>query len=212
MRRAIQWCALAAVLLGAAPGVWALEETAVFETIIARIEGDTPCEGGAEPFWQRLIAQNPQDGYRVRYSRFGCKLGRKGVIIVAPGRTEASVEYYETAIDFIAMGYGPIYVVDHRGQGMSPRLLPDLSKGHIERFDDYVADFRAVVEAVQSDLSEFGGTSSPPLFFVSNSMGGAIGLGYFQVVGERNPFTAAVLAGPMIRVNYISFVDPQTAG
>ncbi len=80
MQRAMQWCVLAAILLGTAPGVWALEETAVFETIIARIKSDTPCEGGVERFWQRQIAQNPQDGYRVRYSRFGCKLAGPQVL------------------------------------------------------------------------------------------------------------------------------------
>lgn len=193
--------------LGAVTGAQALEESTVFDTIKTRIAQDAACDGSEEPFWHRQSITNPDDGYRVRYSRFGCTVGANGAIVISPGRTESSVEYYETALDFIALGYGPVYAVDHRGQGLSPRLLPDLSKGHVEAFEDYVADFAIVVDAVRAELAELNSGREPPLFFISNSMGGAIGLGYFQAAGTDNPFTAAALSGPMIRVNYISFVD-----
>lgn len=186
-----------------------MEENIVHETILGYVSAEEPCDTGDAPFWTRHLATNPQDGYRVRFSRFGCSKGEQGAIVVAPGRGESSVEYYETAIDLIALGYGPVYVVDHRGQGFSPRLLPDPDKAHVAAFADYVADFSAVVKAVADDLPALDGYRDGPLWFISNSMGGAIGLGYFQSVGADNPFAAAALAGPMIRVNYFSFVDRE---
>jgi lysophospholipase len=186
--------------------VLALDEQAVYDTVLAEIEAGQACDAGSGSFWTRHVAVNPDDGYRVRFSRFGCAMGEQGAIVVAPGRGEASVEYYETAVDFIALGYGPIFVVDHRGQGFSPRLLPDPGKAHVGTFADYVTDLSAVVGAVTDDIDALGAPEDVPLWFMSNSMGGAIGLGYFQASGAENPFAAAALAGPMIRVNYISFV------
>ena len=161
-------------------------------------------ETGAQ-FWTRHLAVNPKDGYRVRYSRFGCEPGTHGAILIAPGRTEPAYEYYETALDFVALGYGPIYAVDHRGQGLSPRLLNDPLKGHVTRFEDYVDDLETVVTAVLEDLDAAG--PRPPLHYTANSLGSAIGIGYLQRVGDKAPFASAALLGAMIHVNYISFAE-----
>ena len=32
-------------------------------------------------------------------------------------------------------------MVDHRGQGFSPRLLPDPDKAHVGSFSDYVSEY-----------------------------------------------------------------------
>jgi alpha-beta hydrolase superfamily lysophospholipase len=40
-------------------------------------------------------------------------------------------------------------------------------------------------------------------------MGGAIGLGYFVMKAKKSPYTAAILNGPMLRVNYLSFVGKK---
>lgn len=143
--------------------------------------------------------------YFLKYSKFGCDLGENGTIVMAPGRTESSLEFYETAIDFIKKGFSPVYVVDHVGQGFSPRLLDDPRKGHIYRFSDYVDAFDSAVEDIKLDVKQLAGVNTPNLYFLSNSMGGAIGLGYFQKTGSANPFKAAALLGPMIRVNYLGF-------
>ena len=205
-RIAITWAVASFGWLMSSLVASAVEESIVYDAVLDRVTSGETCREET-PFWTLRIASNPTDGYRVRYSRFGCDLGPNGAIVVAPGRGEASVEYYETAIDFIALGYGPIYVIDHRGQGFSPRLLDDPSKAHVGDFADYVADLAAVTEAVVKDTGALGAPEDGPLWYMSNSMGGAIGLGFFQAMGEDNPFTAAALAGPMIRVNYISFVE-----
>jgi len=183
----------------------ALDESVVFDTIVAHLEGGMACETGDGPFWSRHVATNPQDGYRPRFSRFGCAPGPRGSVVIAPGRTEASVEYFETAIDLATRGFGPAYVVDHRGQGLSPRLLPDPHKGHVERFEDYIDEFEAVLDAIRGDLETMDAGAAVPLCFESNSMGGAIGLGHLQRVGDDGPFAAAALLGPMLHVSYLGF-------
>lgn len=193
--------------------VSALDEAVVFDEITAYLARDADCSEtgpGDLPGWERRVITVPRDGYRLRYSRFGCAPGARGALVISPGRSEPSYEYAETAIDFIARGFGPVYVVDHRGQGMSPRLLPDTDKSHVEDFDHYVEDFGLFVAAVQADLAALGAPGAP-LYLTSNSMGGAIGIGYFQQTGADNPFTAAAFVSAMIHVNYISFTDKENS-
>ncbi|WP_417207627.1 serine aminopeptidase domain-containing protein [Antarctobacter sp.] len=193
----------------AAP-VSALDEATVFDKTVAYLTRDADCsEATTEPGWERRVLTMPRDGYRLRYSRFGCAPGAKGALVIAPGRSEPSYEYVETAMDFIARGFAPVYVIDHRGQGLSPRLLADPDKSHVEDFGDYIADFTQFVAAVEADLSALGASPDLPLFLTSNSMGGAIAIGYLQKVGGDTPFAAAALVSAMIHVNYISYTGKR---
>jgi lysophospholipase len=188
--------------------VWALDENKVFDQMVQLYRADLDCDEALQyPGWERRTLTVPDDGYRLRYSRFGCSLGGRGALVLFPGRGEGSFEYFETAVDFIARGLSPVYVIDHRGQGLSPRLLDDPHKGHVEGFADYVDDAAYFVEAVQADLGMLGADPETPLYLTSNSMGGAIAIGLFQRMGPENPFQAAALLGAMIQVNYHSFTD-----
>lgn len=151
--------------------------------------------------------------YALKGSKVGSGLGEHGALVLAPGRAESSIEYFETAYDFIKKGFSPVYIIDHVGQGFSPRLIQDdYHKAHIHDFNDYVFALDAFVKAVEKDLNEVEGRKNPlkhpeakPLFFTSNSMGGAIGIGYFQMKGQDNPFKTAAILGPMLKVNYLGF-------
>lgn len=180
----------------------ALESASVRERIESVVLAPDTCPNTPDPIWQRHIVANPKDGYRIRFSRLGCDLGPRGRVLISPGRTESSVEHLETALDLQALGYGPIYVLDQRGQGFSPRILTDPHKGHIEHFADYIDDFSAVVDHIKD-----GTPPTAPLHVVGSSMGGAIVIGYLQTQGAQARITSAVLLGPMIRVNYFSFVE-----
>lgn len=191
---------------------FALDEAVVMERMINLYSQDLECgENQDVPAWKRYKVTNTNDGYDVRYSRFGCSLGERGSVVLLPGRGEGSFEYYETAIDFIDRGFGPIYVIDHRGQGLSPRLLEDPHKGHVTDFEDYVDDAQAFVTAVKTDLDQLGAGSDPAMYLTSNSMGGAIGIGLLQRMGAENPFRAAALLGAMIDVNYHSFTGTSAS-
>lgn len=139
------------------------------------------------------------ESFRVRYLKFGQTKGRNGSLVIAPGRTESSMKYVETAIDFMNQGYEPVFVIDHRGQGFSDRLLKNTQKGHVQNFSDYVHDFTRWMEMVvkrdpQTDLNN--------LYLVSNSMGGAITTLYIQSMGPKSPFRAAAHFGPMFEIEF----------
>ena len=75
--------------------------------------------------------------------------------------------------DLRARGYGPIYILEHRGQGHSqgPGARADLV--HVDRFTNYVTDFTDFMRGpVAQDLAAGGITTAP--FVIAHSMGGAI--------------------------------------
>jgi lysophospholipase len=201
----------------------ALNESTVVSEIKGHVLSQKACpEKQNQKFWTTSKIKTKvhldywvEGDYNLVVSKFGCEIGNNGSVVISPGRTESSVEFYETALDLIEKGFSPIYVVDHVGQGFSPRLLPDHNKGHINSFDDYINAFDSAVVAVEKDLKNKEGRSDKnrqPLFFLSNSMGGTIGIGYFQKKGASNPFKAAALLGPMIRINYLGFPNDTPNG
>ena len=64
-----------------------------------------------------------------------------GAIVISNGRTESMAGYPELIWDLHQQGYS-VYILDHRGQGFSTRLLPDPQKSYVEKFEDYVDDLR----------------------------------------------------------------------
>lgn len=113
-------------------------------------------------------------------------------VVLAPGRTEFLDKYMEVVFDLHWQGRS-VYLLDHRGQGSSGRLLSDSHKGHVESFDDYVADLQqllAEVIAPQEDLA-------PVL--IGHSMGGAIVARHLQM--HPGVAAAAALCSPMLEIN-----------
>ena len=60
-------------------------------------------------------------------------------IVVVNGRIECTWKYQELFYDLFQQGYD-IYSFDHRGQGLSDRLIEDQQMGYVEDFEDYVQD------------------------------------------------------------------------
>ncbi len=198
---------------------FALNEDVVYEQVVEQIESKKQCvdeQNDSSDFWKlrkvkgvfnALAGDNSP--YWVRYSKFGCTLGKKGSLVVAPGRSESSAEYYETALDYINLGYSPVYVIDHRGQGFSPRLLENKHKGHVHYFEEFIDDFELIVEEVIAEVQAQAqdlGKKKQKMFLTTNSMGGGLAVAYLERVGEKNPFEKVVILGSMIKVNYASFV------
>jgi len=102
------------------------------------------------------------------------------------------LKYQELAWDLWRQGYS-LYLIDHRGQGMSGRMLADKEKGYVDQFDDYVLDLKQFHdEVILAD-------KPASLFLLAHSMGGAISARYL----ERWPddIRAAVLSSPMMGIN-----------
>ncbi len=137
---------------------------------------------GGSAFWLHA-----DDGKRIRIGHWRAGGRSRGTFLIFPGRTEYVEKYGLLAGELAAAGFDVI-TIDWRGQGLSDRLLPDLRIGHVDIFDDYQRDLRAVLDA----LPALG--VPQPLYLLGHSMGGCIGL---RALYGDHPFSGAVFTGPM---------------
>jgi len=133
-----------------------------------------------------------RDQVSIHYAQF--MQGEAGLptIVVVPGRCESYLKYQELAFDLYRQGYN-IFIIDHRGQGLSGRLLPNLHKGYVNKFQDYVEDFQYLIEKIVTQH-----TSEKP-YLLAHSMGGAIATRFMQ--DSPNAIKAAVISSPMLGFN-----------
>ncbi|MES2718041.1 MAG: alpha/beta fold hydrolase [Pseudomonadota bacterium] len=155
-----------------------------------------------EAFWRQRGQPGQisgQGGLALATQRFlqPDRATEKGAIVLVSGRTESMLKYKEVVYDLFRNGWS-VYIHDHRGQGLSerePEVRDAPQKGHVNRFDDYVAD-----------LDTWLSTQVLPAgharrFLWAHSMGGAITARYLQS-GRPSvaQVQAAVLSSPMLAV------------
>ena len=129
------------------------------------------------------------DGVALRFARWAPPQGRKGTLLVLPGRTEFIEKYFEVVGEARARGFA-VAMIDWRGQGLSERALLDPRKGHVGSFAEYDVDLETFVrEIVLPDCP-------PPLFALGHSMGAAVLIRSAQK--GRRWFDRVVLCAPMI--------------
>jgi lysophospholipase len=130
-------------------------------------------------------------GVTIAYQAF-THPGARAAIVFAPGRGEGSHNFIPLAYDLRDQPYD-LYIIDHRGQGASGRMLADPLKGHVDAFDNYVADYAQLIdEVVQPARYDH-------LFALAHSMGGAITVKY--AMAHPTTFDALVLSAPMLEIN-----------
>ncbi|MDM9648346.1 alpha/beta fold hydrolase [Rhizobium sp. S163] len=125
-------------------------------------------------------------------------------IVISSGRTESFLKYREVIFDLWHAGYS-VFIIDHRGQGLSERVLKapagagaqtsrnTYEIGYVDRFDDYVDDLKVFVDQIVKPAG------SRHLFILAHSMGGAIASLYLE--NYPADFEAAVLLSPMHEIN-----------
>jgi len=122
------------------------------------------------------------------------------VVVIVPGRGESSGKYFETAYDLGQGGVSSVFVIDHRGQGFSGRMLPDPQKGHVEDFADYTADLSRWIDEIVLPRS-----SGRRIVLVAHSMGGAITAKYLASISGTPlsmRFSALLLSSPMFGISW----------
>lgn len=132
-----------------------------------------------------------QEGIKINYY-FLENPGAEGVLIISPGQSESSLKYAEFLYDLKDLNYS-IYIIDHRGQGYSGRMLPDAIKSHVSKFSDYVDDFSYFV----NDIVRPKGYEKS--FIIAHSMGGAIASGYLAHYSKE--VTGVILLAPMLQID-----------
>lgn len=120
-----------------------------------------------------------------------------GTVYIIHGFTENAYKYAELIWSLLHLHYS-VVAYDQRGHGRSWRAdgIPDPSVTHVDRFSDYVEDFRIILEHFESWMPE------PRLLF-AHSMGGAVASLFLERFPDR--FAAAVLSSPMIAPNIGGF-------
>lgn len=113
-------------------------------------------------------------------------------VVIVNGRNESVWKYQEVIFEYVTRGFD-VYAYDHRGQGASGRLAADPEVGHVDSFDDYVADLETFIENIVQP------SRYSRCFLLAHSMGGAISTLYL----EQHPdvFNAAVLNAPMFGIH-----------
>lgn len=118
-------------------------------------------------------------------------------LIIASGRSEGYLKYKELSFDLFNLGFN-VFVIDHRGQGLSERALENPHKGYVEDFQYYVDDFATFIDDIVSPHCTVNGNTHKP-YLLAHSMGGAIAARYLQDYPNR--IQAAVLSSPMLGFN-----------
>lgn len=125
------------------------------------------------------------DNIKIAYKTFKVK-HPKALIVISSGRSEGMVKYQELIYDLNKNGYA-VYILDHRGQGYSQRLVADKQLGYVDNFFHYVDDLKFFVNNFVPNAKK--------RVLLSHSMGGAIA----SLYTERYPkdFNVLILSSPM---------------
>ena len=132
------------------------------------------------------------DGLKINYE-YGLNPDAKGNIVISHGYCEFITKYYEIMYYLYNMGYS-VFMVDHRGHGLSDRQVDGYSMVYVKNFNDYVKDFNQFINEVVLPNS-----SGKELILYAHSMGGAVGIRYLETYPDV--FKRAVLNSPMIAMN-----------
>ncbi|WP_070962914.1 alpha/beta fold hydrolase [Vibrio sonorensis] len=152
-----------------------------------------------------LFWQEREQGYiksKDKKQLFWVKMTAKHhtrAIFVVNGRIESCWKYQELFYDLFQQGYD-IYSFDHRGQGLSERLIEDKEMGYVDEFDDYVNDMAQMVEHFQLERYQDS-------YLLAHSMGGTIATRYLQT-RSSTPFSAISLSAPMFGVSMPWYFRP----
>ena len=149
---------------------------------------------GIEALWQKRVQGSflGVEQVEIAFAYLKAEQSGKRPLILAPGRTEFFEKYMEVVFDLHQQGYS-VYLLDHRGQGASGRLLADTHKGHVENFDDYVLDLQQFIEEVLLPKELL----APVL--LGHSMGAAVVARHLQMY--PGVAAAAALCSPMLEIN-----------
>jgi len=150
-------------------------------------------------FWQQGSfdsfsgQKSGQKNINIHYVKFLNPKNQRCLILV-PGRSESYLKFKELSYDLYNQGYD-VFIIDHRGQGLSDRMLIDSQKGHVENFQYYVDDLSFFIENIVKIHCKSRLNNVKP-YLLAHSMGGAISARYLQQ--SPNTIQAAVLSSPML--------------
>ena len=138
---------------------------------------------------RRIIPVEGTGGRPLYVERYDARDAR-GTVAVIHGFTENTYKFSEIVYSLLQNRFS-VLAYDHRGHGRSWRdpAVGDRSLTHVDRFDEYVADLRVVVDRALADMPG-------PWSVFCHSMGGAVTGLYLERYPET--FSRAAMCAPMI--------------
>ncbi len=131
------------------------------------------------------------DGTQLRYVYFK-SLTSASTVVISSGRTQSFIHYEEMIRELHNRG-AAVFVMDHRGQGLSGRLLDDPQIGHVEDYNHYIIDFKQFIDEIVTP------NAVGKRYLFGHSLGGALAVRYLLNNPEPG-FTRAILSAPMFKI------------
>lgn len=141
-----------------------------------------------EEFKQKMVHGFQEMELRLLYRL--C-MSSSAALLILGGRTEFAEKYAELIYDLRHLNMS-IYSYDHRGQGLSGRMLTDRQKGHVGKFEHYVEDLDSVLRKVILPVHK-------RVYILAHSMGGAVAP-MFQLKYPGHVH-GMILSSPMLGIN-----------
>lgn len=143
--------------------------------------------------WNEHVTQasfNGSDGIEISYA-YLLPTKPKAAIVFSNGRIETFCKYKEFFFECFQNDIA-LFMMDHRGQGLSGRMVVDQQRGYIKRFEDFIGDLAVFTREVVASKVDI----KPSL--VCHSMGSAIGF----LTANRYPdlFARCVFCSPMFGI------------
>ena len=178
---------------------------ASLSTLIAPALADAPISVVQPSATYARLTFVAADGLALSYVRYPAPSPDLHPIVIAPGAGESAYRWDDFVGELRARGYGPIFILEHRGQGYSAGSGVRTDLVHIDRFSRYVADFLDFVHGpVKHDLASLGFNQAPDV--IAHSMGGAIA----NLALAEDPYLVRkiVYVSPMMDIN-TSILNPM---
>ncbi len=136
-----------------------------------------------------------QKNIPIHYATYTTNPNATRCLVILPGRSEAIEKYGEVVYDLdngVLAGEFQYFLMDHRGQGSSGRMLADSQKGHVDEFNYYVLDFKKFMDTVvkKHNCNEYS--------LLAHSLGAGISTSFLQKYPEY--FDRAALTSPMLKI------------
>ncbi len=138
--------------------------------------------------WERLVRPD-EVALRIALAPASMAPGR-GLVLGLPGRGQFIERWFETMRALQERGFA-VAVLDHRGQGGSPRTLPGRQRHHITDFALMAEDALAALALARKTLAAPG-----PALLLGHSMGGLVAL--LAALRRPEAVAALLLAAPLV--------------
>lgn len=140
-----------------------------------------------------------ENNISIHYATYTTNPTASRCLIILPGRSEAIEKYAEVVYDLdngSLAGEFQYFLMDHRGQGSSGRLIHDEAldsqKGHVDEFENYKLDLKKFMDTV------VGQTKCSEKILLAHSLGAGIAVDFMQSYPEY--FDRAALTSPMLKI------------